>query len=69
MQGMGKRLHRSEKNKALGGVCGGLGEYWDIDPVILRLAFVGLALATGIIPGVIFYILALFIVPREPHHS
>ena len=61
-----KRLYRSETNKVLAGVLGGLGEYFDVDPVLLRLAFVFLLLATAIIPGMIAYLAAVFIVPRRP---
>ena len=61
-----KHLYRSETNKVLAGVLGGLGEYFDVDPVVLRLAFVFLLLATAIVPGVIAYIAAVFIVPRKP---
>lgn len=61
-----KYLYRSETNKVLAGVLGGLGEYFDVDPVVLRLAFVFLLLATAIVPGVIAYIAAVFIVPRRP---
>ncbi len=60
-----KRLYRSETNKVLAGVLGGLGEYFDVDPVVLRLAFVFLLLATAVVPGVIAYIAAVFIVPRK----
>lgn len=48
------------------GALGGLGEYFDVDPVVLRLAFVFLLLATAIVPGVIAYLAAVFIVPRSP---
>jgi len=61
-----KHLYRSDTNKAMAGVLGGLGEYFDVDPVVLRLAFVFLLLATAIVPGVIAYIAAVFIVPRRP---
>lgn len=61
-----KHLYRSETNKVLAGVLGGLGEYFDVDPVVLRLAFVFLLLATAIVPGVIAYLAAVFIVPCKP---
>ncbi len=49
----------------IGGVCGGLGEYFEIDVTLVRLIFVGLGLLTGILPMVIFYIVAWIIVPVE----
>lgn len=62
---MPKKLHRSQKQKMIGGVCGGLGEYFEIDVTLVRLIFVGLGLLTGILPMVIFYIVAWIIVPVE----
>lgn len=62
-----KRLYRSDTNKVFAGICGGLGEYWGIDPVILRLFWVLIVIFSGIFPGVIAYIVALFIVPPKPH--
>ncbi len=59
-----KKLYRSSTNKVAAGILGGLGEYWDIDPVVLRLAFVFLILITGLFPGVLAYIIALLIVPK-----
>lgn len=61
-----KHLYRSKTNKVFSGVIGGLGEYFEVDPVILRLAFVFLMLATAILPGVIAYFAAVLIVPPRP---
>lgn len=61
-----KRLYRSSDNKVFAGILGGLGEYFDVDPVLVRLAFVFLLLATAVLPGVLAYLAALFIVPRKP---
>ena len=44
---MQKRIYRSRKEEMIAGVCGGLGEYFDIDPVIMRLIFVLLIFAGG----------------------
>lgn len=60
-----KKLYRSEQNKKIAGVCGGLGEMMDLDPTIVRLAVVILGLATGILPFFVGYILAWWIVPRS----
>lgn len=54
------RLYKSRKNKVVGGVCGGLGEYFGIDPIIVRLVFLGL-LISG--PGLLVYLLAWIFVP------
>jgi len=61
-----KRLYRSNENKVFAGVFGGLGEYFNVDPVMLRLAFVFLVIVTAFIPGVLAYLAAIFIVPARP---
>ncbi len=58
-----KKLQRSVTDKLVAGVCGGLGKYFEIDPIIVRLVFVLLALAGG--PGVILYIILWVIMPEE----
>ena len=62
---MAKKLYRSTDDKKIAGVCGGLGEYFDIDPTIIRLIWASLVLAVG--TGIIAYILAWIIVPVMPH--
>ncbi len=59
---MNKKLYRSQKERMIGGVCGGLAEYFDIDPTLVRLAFVILAIAGG--PGILIYIVLLLLVPE-----
>jgi phage shock protein C len=61
-----KRLYRSGRDKILGGVCGGIAEYLKIDPVIIRLLWVVAALTWG--SGVLAYIIAWIIIPRNPRH-
>jgi phage shock protein C len=62
---MEKRLFRSQAKKMLGGVCGGLGDYFDIDVTLIRLIFVAITLVTAIIPMMIFYLIAWIIIPME----
>ena len=57
-----KRLFRSKKDRKLGGICGGLGEYFGIDPVFLRVAFVLFSLAA--LTGVLVYALMWWLVPE-----
>lgn len=59
-----KRLYRSKKDKVIGGVCGGLGDYLKIDPVLIRVAWAVLFFAGGM--GLLAYILAWIIIPEEP---
>lgn len=61
-----KKLYRSNKNKVWAGIIGGVGEYFDIDPVILRLLWLLIAVFTGFFPALIAYIIAIFIVPKKP---
>ena len=61
-----KRLYRSAENRVFAGVIGGVGEYFNVDPVLLRLGYVFLAVFTGFIPGVLAYIVAVFVVPERP---
>jgi phage shock protein C len=58
-----KRLHRSRTDKKIFGVCGGIGETYDIDPTLIRIIVVFLALATGLLPMVITHIVARLIMP------
>jgi phage shock protein C len=58
-----KKLYRSKKNKVIAGVAGGLGDYFKIDPVVIRLIFVGVTLLGG--GGVLVYLLIWLVVPAE----
>jgi len=61
----GKRLYRSGVDKILGGVCGGIGEYLNVDPVVIRLLWVvGTLITMGF--GIVLYIIAWIIIPRNP---
>lgn len=60
---MEKRLYKSRENRALCGVCGGIGEYFNIDPVIIRLLVVVFTLCGG--AGLIGYIIAAIIIPEK----
>ncbi len=59
----GKKLYRSDENKMLAGVCGGIAEYFGVDPTLIRLAWVVFSLLGG--SGVLAYILAAIIIPRD----
>ena len=63
---MEKRLYKSKENRMLDGVCGGIAEYFNIDPTIVRLAWAIFSLAGG--SGVLAYIIALIIIPEKPHN-
>ena len=57
-----KELRKSKTNKKIAGVCGGIGEYFDIDPTIIRLGFVALTFMFG--GGLFAYVLASIIMPE-----
>jgi phage shock protein PspC (stress-responsive transcriptional regulator) len=59
-----KRLYRSKTNKIIAGVCGGIAEYFNIDPTIVRLLWLLFSLIWG--TGLVAYIIAWIIIPEEP---
>jgi phage shock protein PspC (stress-responsive transcriptional regulator) len=65
---MTKRLFRSRTDKKIAGVCGGLANYLDIDPAIVRVIFVMLLLPGGL-PGFLPYVILWIAVPEEPVHA
>jgi len=62
---MYKKLYRSVTDKMIGGVCGGLAEYFDVDPVIVRLIFVLAVIFGG--SGILAYIILWIIIPEKPY--
>ena len=62
---MDRRLYRSETNKMISGVCGGIGEYFNIDPTLIRLAWVILSIPVAFFGGLIAYIIAAIIIPSR----
>jgi len=60
-----KKLYRSGKNHMLGGVCGGIGEYFSIDPTLIRLLWVLLTICS-IGAGILVYLIAWVIIPANP---
>ena len=61
---MEKRLYKSNDNKMIDGVCGGIAEYFSIDPTVVRLAWVLFCTLGG--SGIFAYIIAAIIIPRAP---
>lgn len=60
---MEKKLYKSKTNKKVAGVCGGIGEYFSIDPTLVRLGFVALSFLAG--GGLLVYIVAAIIIPDQ----
>ena len=61
---MSKRLYKSNENKMVDGVCGGIAEYFDIDPTLVRWGWVIFCALGG--SGFLAYIIAAIIIPRQP---
>ena len=60
-----RKLYRSRKSRIIAGVCGGLGEYLNIDPTVVRLVFV-LLIVISMGYGLFIYLVMLLIIPEEP---
>ncbi len=61
---MEKKLYRSRRARVFGGVAGGLGNYFNLDPILVRIIFVIITFATGI--GILLYIILWIVIPEEP---
>ncbi len=59
-----KKLYRSRKNRVIAGICGGLGDYFQVDPTLVRVLWVVFSLLWG--AGLLAYIILWIIVPEEP---
>lgn len=62
--GTARKLYRSRTDRKVAGVCGGLGEYFNVDPTLIRVLFVLAALPGG--PGLVLYIVLALVMPEEP---
>jgi phage shock protein C len=62
-----KRLYRSRTDRKIAGVCGGLGAYFGVDPVIFRIVWVLLILGAG--AGLLGYLICWLVIPLEPESS
>lgn len=60
-----KRLYRSRQNRIIAGIIGGVGDYFEIDPSLLRLVWLVVVVFSGVVPGLVVYILACFVIPRH----
>ena len=56
------RMYRDPDHRIIGGVCSGMGAYWDVDPLIIRIIFIALVLAGGI--GVLVYLILYIVLPE-----
>ena len=61
-----KRLYLSQSDKKIAGVCGGIAQTYDVDPTLVRLAFVFVDLVTGLVPLFIMYFVGWLVIPKRP---
>ncbi|MCR4962667.1 MAG: PspC domain-containing protein [Firmicutes bacterium] len=64
-----RRLYRSTTNRMISGVCGGLADFFNVDPTVVRLAYVFLSIFTACFPGFLLYIIASLIIPNDPGYT
>lgn len=64
-----KKIYRSKNDKMIAGICGGLGEMFEIDPTLIRLALVFIGLVTGVLPFVVAYVVGWIIIPMNPENE
>jgi phage shock protein C len=62
---MDKMLYKSQRNRVFGGICGGLGEYFGIDPTLIRIMTVVFGIITAFFPLLVVYIIGVIIIPEE----
>lgn len=62
---MTKKLYRSSTDKKLCGVCGGIAEYFDIDPTLVRLLWIAVTLFSACFPGLLVYIIFAIVIPNS----
>ncbi len=60
-----KKLYRSRREEKIAGICGGLGDFFNIDPTLIRLLVIFITIATGIFPMLVTYLIAWLVIPRE----
>jgi len=60
------RLRRSPCNRVLGGVCGGIAEYFDLSPTLVRFLYIILSVCSVAFPGVLIYLILWMLIPLRP---
>lgn len=60
-----KKLHKSDDSKVASGIFGGVGEWMEVSPGILRLGYIVIGILTGVLPAIMLYLIAHFLVPKK----
>ena len=58
-----RRLTRSRQHKMIAGVCGGIAEYFELDPTVVRVAYILISVISVAFPGILAYIILMFVMP------
>ena len=66
MELRGRKIYREREGRTLAGLCAGLGAYLEVDPVFVRLVWVAVTCLTGVLPGVLAYVVGWVVVPERP---
>ncbi|REE05828.1 PspC domain-containing protein [Marinoscillum furvescens] len=62
---MSKRLFRSKSDSMLAGVCGGIAEYFELDPTLVRIAYILVSILSAAFPGLLVYIILWIVIPEQ----
>jgi len=65
MTNLTRPLHRSTKNRMIAGVLGGLAEYFDLDPTLVRAGYVVASIVSAAFPGILVYLVLWMVIPEE----
>ena len=68
MPDLSRPLRRSVMNRSIGGVCGGLGDYFGIDPTAVRVAYVLLSIFSAAFPGILVYLILWLVIPEREYY-
>jgi phage shock protein C len=60
-----RQLHRRRDREKLAGVCAGLADYFDMDPTVMRVLYTVATFFTGVVPGIVLYVVLAFVIPAE----
>ena len=64
-----RKLTRSRRHKMIAGVCGGLAEYFELDPTVVRVAYVLISIISVAFPGILAYIILMFVMPQPDQQA
>ena len=68
MSGYSRQLRRSHVNRHIAGVCGGIAEYFDLDPTVVRVAYALLSIFSAGFPGILVYLILWIMIPSREYY-